>query len=306
MTEYLNRKKREVNNIPELAISRIRLHGNTGEWSESIADPENEGKYKDIPMANPDGSPVTDFFGGVILRIAFFAEYKGNWQPDGKGGKKNLSPIRRKTREFENFRDEQIELLDFSDGKTKTLKVFTDYPSFKDYSTPKDAEGNEGVSMYALKAAVYIFHLSLGKLYKLTVSGSSISEVFEYRNRKKSKTAVTTPYALTFPDAVDLSQVKTVFTKNSHVNPAGGTSYFVSFRAAALCSDEEMKAVIEQDTKIQTWSDAWKAVQKKADKPIEERLNEHGMLASEVTPEDSGYVPPQTSEQEIDVDSIPF
>jgi len=304
---YLDKKKKEVNNIPELQFSRIRLNGKTGEWLESVPDTENEGKFKNVPMAQPDGTPVSESFGAVILRIAFFYEHKGDWRPDGKGGMKNMSKINRRTREFENFRDEQIELLDFSEGKTTTLKTFADQPAFKAYSTPKDEEGNLGAPMYAMKAALYVYHLSLGRLYKLIVSGSSIAEVFEYRNQKKSTNGtITIPWKLAFENAIDISQIKTVFTKHEHDAPNGGKAYFVSFKAVGVCSDEEMKAVIDQNDKIFAWVEGWKAAQKKVDPTLapkssmEEKLSEAGLVA----PEDDGYVPPQ--EEEIRMEDIPF
>ena len=303
--DFLAQRARN-SNIPELPMTRLRLNGNTGQFLVSVPDEQNEGKYKNIPMANPDGSPVLDSFGGVILKVMFFAEKKTKWEErDGK--RFCTSEIKRITREFDQWRGEPIDVLDISKGFPGThWKTFPDYPSFKSATTLCEEGETKGTWGYTLKAQVYLLQLSTQTIFKFSVSGKSLSELFSYGSRKKSDEALTIPWLVKFKDAVDVSQIKTVFQKHANLNQTTkAESFYVSFDANAQCSEDDMEIVVEKAMKLQEWMDAWKAL--RGSKP-EEKVVSQDSVSEEGVPvidamEDMGML---DSSAEIPMDKIPF
>jgi len=303
--EYLALRTRG-SNIPELPITRLKLNGNTGDFLINIPDPENEGKWKNVPMANPDGTPVLDSFGGVILKVMYFAEKKTKWEDQGNGKRICTSKIKRVTREFENFRDEKIELLDISEGYPgKHFKTYASYPEFKEATTLREEGEDEGTWGYTLKAQLYILQISTGTLLKMTVSGKSLSELFTYGSRKPVKDSLTIPWLVKFSEAVDISQIKTIITKRKHARKISETaeaeSYYASFTPAAICSDEEMEIVVEHAMKLQEYQDAWKAVRKET--PIEKVETVEAMPVIDALG-DMGMIAPQGDDTPME--DIPF
>ena len=115
---------------------------------------------------------------------------------------------------------------------------------------------------YDLKAVIYLWHFKRKQVIKLICGGSGRSEWFEYTRNKPSGDPgiLSTPWRTSFPTAQLLSQIKTVFASTASKTDKGLEYHRLSFSAAGMCNDEELKEVFEVEAKIKAWVDGWAKV----------------------------------------------
>lgn len=289
---------------PSFPMPRLRHNGETGKWSirEIEEGDKLSAETKDFTDVSESGK-----FGGVVVRIAWMAQSKY---------KKDV-PFQKKTREFTDFKNEPIELLKqtFGEkGKVETVRTYANYQEFKDATIPKDEEGNLLASPYDLKAVIYLWHFKRKQVIKLICGGSGRSEWFEYTRNKPSGDPgiLSTPWRTSFPTAQLLSQIKTVFASTASKTDKGLEYHRLSFSAAGMCNDEELKEVFEVEAKIKAWVDGWAKVNanrkedgKEAVAAIDEHIGiDHGSEPMPLAVAAGAMEKPE--EEEINLDDIPF
>lgn len=290
---------------PSFPMPRVRHNGEKGSWMVREVGPDDklEPEEKEFPDISADGK-----WGGVILRVAFFAQSK--YKPD--------VPFRKMTREFTDFKNERIELLKqtFGEkGRTETLRSFANYDDFKAQTIPKDEEGNLLASPYELRVALYVWNFKRKQVIRFAVGGSGRTEWFEYGRNKPSGEAniLSIPWRMTFPDAKLLQEIKTIVSTHSTKTDKGLEYHRVSFRAGGRCTDEEIKEVFEMQARVNAWDKGWKEfhAKNKAEEVAETdtiaAVEEHFGIESEPMPVAAAHVPMQRDEeQEIRIEDIPF
>jgi len=264
-------------NLPRLIVPKIRLHGKEGKFY--ILERLESGKYAEEEKLL--GADRSDCFGGVILRAAYYAQWK--W--------KENAPFQMKTREFSGFTNEPIELLKTTFGEsssTEVIRNFTDYAHFKSVVIKNDDLTNMPLpAPYDLHTVLYIWNFSREGIVKYDFRGSSVSNWFDYTKK----------FTVFLPEAKSLLQVKTIFGAKPERNEKAGVDFYTgTFQAHALCSNEEMEKIIPAYTQVKEYQEAWKSAIKKSNivpPPMP-------MAMADISSMDMGIEP------EIRLEDIPF
>ena len=311
---------------PSFPMPRLNHNGETGEWlireisgdknAEEMTVFEREGMVKSN-IINKEGKTYEGFTGGkwqgIILRVAWMSQTK--WKPNAI--KKRL------TREFTDFKNEPIELLESvfgPAGRTTSLKVYPNYQAFKDAGMLKDEDGNPAGTAYDLKVVLYVYHVARKQVIKLVLGGTARSEWFEYARNKPSgdEGIVSRPWVLTQPTASLLESVITQFEDAPSKTAKGGDYFRLSFTAIGLADEAQLVEAFAQQDRINEWVKGWEAVNARmlADKAIAAG-NAAPSAPAPVAPAVIPGVPgtaahaiataaARAPEEEINLDDIPF
>lgn len=238
---------------PSFPMPRLRHNGETGGWM--VREVEGERNAKDMTPFETDKSGA---WLGIVVRVAFMAQTKY----------KKDAATQKMTREFTNFKTEQIELLKRSfgeEGKTEFVRTFPSYQDFKVASQLKDEDGNPAGSAYDLKVCLYVYHLERKQVLKLVVGGSGRTEWFGYDKSRGGAEpgSLSLPWRMGVPGARLLEEVVTRFTSTESKNDKGLPYHRISFDAVGFCPSERMAEVLDVSDKLAAWDAEWKAINAK-------------------------------------------
>lgn len=241
---------------------KIRLNGDTGEWSESVWS-EAQKKMDAIPWKRGERE-----WGAAILMVKYFAKEKYR---EGYNG-----PVRR-TREF--TWDEPIKLLKIDyqakENGTQEIGEYPDYQSFKAAIAQEYGHAvNEAIRAkkeipkqdeytFDLWVSIYLYDFEKDRICNLQVKGMSRKAVFDYMKSWKRG----------MPETVaSYSQVLTKFSSVHYTEPR--SFYSMKLQVEDVLSEPHQMKVKEAVMALGAWMRSFKTEEVKEEAKAEIRPDE--------------------------------
>lgn len=268
----------------------VRLDGKTGVWNEQIFN-ETEKKNDKVPFLGGGD------WEGAILLVKWFA----------KSRFKEGSTTTRRTREFGDFKLDEIEYLDIDykdkENGTKTIGKYGSYAEFKEAMQIEYGKAvNEAISkkepipsqadfMPELFGSIYIYNFDLNRVINVKVKGKSRSALFDYLSGWRRGV-----------EADSISQVLTSFSSVHFTDPQ--PYYATKFRAKSVLPSDYQTKIKEAVLATLSWMKSFRE---------DHDGHEGGSLEASLVEKDEGSYTSQTIDhgiksdgEEIRLQDIPF